>query len=400
MVFTIDTTGSMSDTISAVSADVQAMAAQLASTEPDFRLALVAYRDAPPECDDDYQARVVQDFTSDTDAFNAAVDSLDADGGCDEYESVYSGVMKGLGLAWRPSVTRVLVAVGDANGHSPDTATGYVAADVIQRAQASAVAIYGLDVGDASDTFAELASATGGQVFSADEADQVPAAIQQAIAAQATAPSASAGGDWAGAATAAQAAAGYVGPVGAPIALSAASSWSPLGRALTYNWDFDGNGTVDQTTDRPVVTHTWTAPYDGDVTLRVVDSAGQAAVTRAHVTASGTPLAAPAKPRKLRLKRAGRGAVATWRGGRGGGKVGLWVVRSRRGAVIGYAKPRKGAVQRFKIRRIAKGKPYRVRVSALSAMGESAATRPSKAVRRPSTTTRRSPKAMHRKQRH
>lgn len=385
VVFTIDTTGSMGDVISSVSADVQSMAAQLASTEPDFRLALVAYRDAPPECDDDYQARVVQDFTTDTAAFNGAVDSLDADGGCDEYESVYSGIMQGLSLGWRPSVTRVLVAIGDANGHSPDPATGYVATNVIQQAQAASVAIYGLDVGDASATFDELASATGGQVFSADDADQVPVAIQQAIAAQAAAPSADAGGGWAAAAVkgrAAQSASGYVGPVGAPIMLSAASSWSPLGRALTYSWDFDADGTIDQTADRPIVAHTYATPYDGDVTLRVTDSAGQTAVRRVHMTASGEPIAAPAKPRKLKLKRAGRGAKATWRRGRGGGRVAAWVIRNRRGTVIGYAKARKGAVQRFKIRQISKGKPFRVRVSALNAGGESAATRPSRAVRR------------------
>jgi hypothetical protein len=385
VVFAIDTTGSMEPIINSVSTDVQAMAGQLATTEPDYRLALVAYRDGPPACDDEYQAQTVQDFTSDTTAFNNAVGALTADGGCDDDESVYTGAMQGLTLTWRPSSTKVLIVIGDAAGHSPDPGTGYVAGDVIERAQASSVAIYGLDGGVAASTLTELADATGGQVFSTDHANQVPGAIEQAISAQAAAPSADAGGGggarMAMAHTAADANATYVAPVGAPVTVSAANSWSPLGRALRYGWDFDGDGVIDLTSEVPVVTHTWVGPYAGEITLHVTDSAGQTAVTRTHVIAAGKPVDAPARPRKPSLTLKGRVATATWKPGRGGGRTGIWVVRSSRGVIIGYVAAKHGSRPRFTLKRLPRGQLFRIRVTAFNAAGESAQSPMSAAVR-------------------
>jgi hypothetical protein len=380
VVFSIDTTGSMEPIISEVASNVQAMAGQLATASPDFRLALVTYRDGPPYCDDEYQAVTVQDFTTDTGTFNAAVDSLIADGGCDEDESVYTGAMQGLGLAWRPGATHVMIMAGDAPGHDPDPVTGFTAEDVIARANAIPAFVYGLDGGFA-DSFYALADGTGGQVYSVSDYGEVPVAIAQAIASQASAPTATitcvCGARRT--ATAAQEPGEYSGPVGAPIRLSAASSWSPLGRALAYGWDWDSDGTVDETTDAPIISHTWTAPFDGEVTLRVTDSAGRSAITRAHVVASGAPLAAPARPSRPKLRLRGRTARATWRAGTGGGPPAAWVVRSNRGAVIGYLNVRHGK-QAFTVRRLPKKRAFRVTVSALNAAGDSRRSRPSKTV--------------------
>lgn len=381
----MDTTGSMDDVIDSVAESVQGMADQLASTQSDHRLALVAYRDGPPDCDDDYQALTVQDFVADVATFKTAVESLEADGGCDTDESVFTGAMQALGLAWRAGATKVLVMVGDAPGHDVDPVTDLTAEDVVARAQALPAAIYGLDAGSAYDTFDALAEPTGGAVFDADDADQVPKAISEAIASQASAPFAGAGGGGAaprrGAARAAQAEPDHSGPVGAPILLSAAASYSPLGRALRYGWDFDSDGTVDEWSDDPVVAHIWPADFSGEVTLHVVDSAGQSAVTRVRVLASGVPVAAPARPARPTARAKGRTVKVRWRTGSGGGAPEVWTLRGRRGAVLAVVAASDGRRQRATLRKVPKQRRLKLRVSAINPGGESAASKPSRAIR-------------------
>ena len=286
--------------------------------------------------------------------------------------------MQGLNLAFRPGATKVEILVGDARGHDPDPATGYTAADVIARAQAQSIAIYGLDGRDAADTFSLLTDPTGGKLVSTEESEQVPAAIAQAISAQATAPSANAGGVIAlarhraagpRAARTAQAVP-YSAPLGVPLPLTAGASWSPLGRALSYHWDLDSDGVSDIDTDVPVITHTWTTPFDGDITLTVTDSAGQSAVTRVHVSVAGAAIAAPGRPGKPHVTRWRSGARITWRAGHGGA-ASAYVLRSAQGAVISYVQPRKGSSQATVIAHLAKRAGFRVRVSALNAAGES-----------------------------
>jgi hypothetical protein len=348
--FAIDTTGSMQDVIDSVRDDVQTMAGQIANVEPDFRLALVAYRDGPPDCDDDYQAQTAQDFTTDVASFGSAVESLVADGGCDTEESLYTGAMQGLGLGWRPGATKVLVVVADAPGHEVDPVTGYTEQAVTQTALSKDVSIYGLDASDAGDTLSPLASATGGQVFTTDESSAVPDAIANTISAQATA--------------------GYVGGIGEPVALSAAASWSPLGRALTFSWDFESDGVVDRVTKLPVVTHSWSAAFNGVATLRVTDSAGQTAVARVPVAIAGARLAVPPRPGRPKLAVGRKKLTIRWRR-RHGAPVSAWVIRSPKGAVIAVAKPGKRARQRLTISRPKAVKTYRVRISALNPAGES-----------------------------
>ena len=299
--------------------------------------------------------------------------------------------MQGLGLAFRPGATKVEILVGDAPGHDPDPVTSYGASDVISRAQSQSVSIYGLDGDNAGSTFSQLTTPTGGKVVSTTESDQVPAAIQQAITAQATAPSANAGGAAAIAVTAAHSAlrgraaeapAGtvYSGPVIAPIPLTAADSWSPLGRALTYHWDFNSDGVPDLDTDVPVITNTWATPFDGDVTLTVTDSAGQSAVTRVHVSVAGSAILIPAKPRRPHLTRLRTGVRITWRTGHGGGPAAAYVLRSAAGGVISYLAPWKRTLQIAVLPHIGTRTALRLRVSALNAAGESPVSAPSNAL--------------------
>lgn len=60
---------------------------------------------------------------------------------------------------------------------------------------------------------------------------------------------------------------------GTPVTLDASSSLDEdPGQTLMYAWDFDNDGTIDQTTTAPTVTHTFTTPGSPTVRLRVTDN--------------------------------------------------------------------------------------------------------------------------------
>lgn len=65
----------------------------------------------------------------------------------------------------------------------------------------------------------------------------------------------------------ASAGAAYQGNEGEPVALSAAGSIDPYGRALSFAWDLDGDGAFDNATAADI-THVW--PDDGQFVARVV----------------------------------------------------------------------------------------------------------------------------------
>lgn len=78
-------------------------------------------------------------------------------------------------------------------------------------------------------------------------------------------------------------AAGYAGLTGQPIALDASGTVHPDGALVKYEWDFNGDGTFDLTTDSPTATYTYTSDYIGNLTLRVTDEAGRWSATTASV---------------------------------------------------------------------------------------------------------------------
>jgi hypothetical protein len=357
--FVIDTTGSMGGIIDSVKTDVTNIVSQLAGLDPDYRVALVDFKDAGSYCSSDpYQAQVDQPFTTDTAAFDTAVGGLFANGGCDYPESVYTGIMTGLDLPWRTGAHKLLIGIGDAPGHSPDPVTGYTAADVIAKSLSlDPVAVYGLGASsDADDTFRELADGTGGQVLSLDSAADVPQTISTAINTSATSPLAAAGGP-------------YTGYLDAPTKLSAAASSSPLGRALSYEWDFDNDGTFDATSTSPIVNHTWTSAYDGPVTLRVTDSDGLSSVAQAQVTVQNPAPAAPGAPSPPTLT-AGDGQVtANWQPASTGGPAGYYILADHSDPVayITAAGPLSAVIDG-----LPNGTPVALNVTAVNVTGRSA----------------------------
>lgn len=75
--------------------------------------------------------------------------------------------------------------------------------------------------------------------------------------------------------------------VGETVALDATRSSDPDGSVALYEWDFDGDGTVDRQTTSSTVSHGYGASGTYDASVTVVDDGGATAVARQSVTVRG-----------------------------------------------------------------------------------------------------------------
>ena len=117
IMFVIDATGSMSDEIEQLKANIVSISDQLAKlpTKPDVRFATTVFRDRG----DAFVTRTF-DFTTDVGAFQDALRAIEADGGGDLPESVNAAHLRTRSTSRRGAAgTRVSLAflVGDAAPH-------------------------------------------------------------------------------------------------------------------------------------------------------------------------------------------------------------------------------------------------------------------------------------------
>ncbi|MFD4669957.1 VWA domain-containing protein [Lentzea sp. NPDC058450] len=298
LMFAIDTTGSMTPYLSAAVASAKSTADAMHAASSKARVGLVEYRDHG----DAYVARVVVPLTEDFDAFDAGLRALSANGGGDTPEAVYSGLVTALGADWDRSATRALIVLGDAPAHDPEPVTGLTAAAVTEIAKGiapmpdlpptvgtarvaaepdapgqertekaeeaapaarlaaapgekiPAVPVYALSAhDDLSTQMGPITTATGGATFPIGSPDEVTKSVVRAVEDASTAP------------TARLKAAGTV-LAGNKTTLSGLAS-SHAGDA-TFAFDFDNDGTIDQTGQEAAVAHTY--PNTGGVKARLV----------------------------------------------------------------------------------------------------------------------------------
>lgn len=265
--FVVDTTGSMGDDIAQVRADLSSLVGQLAATTDSYRVAVVSYRDFPQRTgwNGDYPSRIDQTFTEDLDLIQAAIDSLTADGGEDEPETVFSGIQASIGLPWRPGVTKIAIVIGDAPALSPEPISNLTAAQIVANSIAvDPVQVIGVDTGNLNSNGAvgQIAVGTGGSVILGTSG--LTTKISEILDSVAKQPFA-----WAGQA--------YSGKIGEPILFDASGSFDPSGSIITlYEWDFDGDGIFDLQTQEATATYVYDGAFDGVVVLRVTGEGGTA----------------------------------------------------------------------------------------------------------------------------
>lgn len=274
IVFAIDTTGSMSSSISAVRNYVSTLVDDVAARTSSARYALVSYGDNPAYTGNslDYTARVDHGFTTDVTTLKTALGTLSAYGGGDWPEAMYSGIEAGIGLPWRPGVKKVIIVLADAPPHEPEPITGLTATQVTRDAIAVDPAeVYLVDTGQATSApLQQVVSETGGQIIDANSSSDVPGALATVLDVALTKPYAWLNGP-------------YVAKTGKQLTVDGSGSYATTGSITRYDWDFDSDGTIDQTSTDPVITHTWATPYTGLLTLTVTDSEGRTSVANTHV---------------------------------------------------------------------------------------------------------------------
>ena len=285
VVLAVSAAGSVADDAAAVRAGMRAIADRAAASSSSSRFALVAYGG-----DGDHEpARTIVDFTADAAAVENGLGSLVGDGGAGgageagrASAPVYSGIMQAMSLSWRSGARKEVIVIGDAPAGDPEPSTGYTAASVAQAAREGAGAgtfsIYGIDVGGApgsgavgsSDSFRALASAGGGGVADSASADDLPELIGSAVTAELSKPYAWIQG-------------GAVVRAGDSLTVDASASYATSGRIVSYEWDFDGDGAYDQTTETPRVEHVFPDERGGVVGVRVTQSDGRSATAASPV---------------------------------------------------------------------------------------------------------------------
>ncbi|GAA4466501.1 Ig-like domain-containing protein [Phytohabitans houttuyneae] len=271
LIFVIDTTGSMGGTITAVKNRINAVVDRLAAGTSAYRLAVVSYRDQPGYTGDpeDYPSRLDQAFTSDAAAVKTAVGNLEAAGGGDYPESAYSGLDTAIKQPWRSGVKKQIIVFTDAPAHNPEPVSNLRAADIVAAALAVDPAVVNV-VGNTDAALAEVAAGTGGKVVAAVDGEDVSAAIDDIVETSLAVPFATIGDS-------------YNAAIGKPVRFTAAGSYDPAGGTLTYKWDVDSDGTTDATTTTPEFTHTYSAGYEGLVTVDVTSTSGKTATATAPI---------------------------------------------------------------------------------------------------------------------
>lgn len=202
LIFLVDTTGSMWDDIDAVKASANEIVEALDFEGLDYRVTIANYKDYP--CcgyggSKDYVYKLDLPFTTKENKQDIidAINNLGASGGADTPESVYSALVHSMedpnkdpansaNSGWRNGVTKAIIIMGDAPPHIPELwSGGHTLADVISTSESiDPVLVYSVIIGSsqsAYDAFAEISEGTNGNVYTSPTANDVVAAILEAI---------------------------------------------------------------------------------------------------------------------------------------------------------------------------------------------------------------------------
>lgn len=253
VVFVLDTTGSMSLYIDQMKTFIRNYSSKI--KEMNGRVGLVVYRDAG----DEYTAKKVSDLQSDTTDLLNQLDRVTVDGGGDDPEAALHASMVAMNeMKWQKGATKAIILLTDAGYHEPDKVDGSTLAAVAKRSlEIDPVNIYPVVEKHLEGSYEDMASQTTGQVIVSGGENDTIAALSKALTKIKNRPNAKLKiGE-------------YYAEVGQKITFDASDSYVVDGDIVKYEWDFDGDGKIDQTTTNPVASHVYNEKFDGIMQVRM-----------------------------------------------------------------------------------------------------------------------------------
>lgn len=253
VVFVLDTTGSMSPYIDQMKTFIRNYSSKI--KEMNGRVGLVVYRDAG----DEYTAKKLSDLQSDTTDLLTKLDSVSAANGGDEPEAALHASMVAMNeMKWQKGATKAIILLTDAGYHEPDRVDGSTVATVAKRSlEIDPVNVYPVVEHHLASSYTDVAKQTSGQVVVSGGENDTIGALTKALTKIKNRPNAKLKiGE-------------YYAEIGQEITFDASDSYVVDGKITKYEWDFDGDGKIDQTTTNPVASHLYTAKFDGIMQVRM-----------------------------------------------------------------------------------------------------------------------------------
>lgn len=253
VVFVLDTTGSMSLYIDQMKTFIRNYSSKI--KEMNGRVGLVVYRDAG----DEYTAKKLSDLQSDTTDMLGKLEDISIEGGDDDPEAALHASMVAMNeMKWQKGATKAIILLTDAGYHEPDKVDGSTLAAVAKRSlEIDPVNIYPVVEKHLEGSYEDMASQTTGQVIVSGGENDTIAALSKALTKIKNRPNAKLKiGE-------------YYAEVGQKITFDASDSYVVDGDITKYEWDFDGDGKIDQTTTTPTTSHVYNEKFDGVMQVRM-----------------------------------------------------------------------------------------------------------------------------------
>ncbi|MBQ6510832.1 cutinase family protein [Candidatus Saccharibacteria bacterium] len=244
----IDSTGSMSGLIDQYKSEGIRLAQEAINSGG--RIALYEYRDL----DDPFEpVRHCGFDTCTIETFVEKINSITVSGGGDTLESAMSAALKALNTEnWKPGATKSIVILTDAGYHQVDR-DGTTPEQVIERSlEIDPVNFYIITTPSNIENYTSLAEATGGETFSST--DEIELSTTHILERP----------------TAILNNAEYQGIIGDKLTFDASSS-AATSKIIRYEWDLDGDGAFETSSENPIISKIYTAPVSGFVQVKVVD---------------------------------------------------------------------------------------------------------------------------------
>ena len=187
-------------------------------------------------------------------------------------------------MTWKDGATKAIILLTDAPFHNPDEVDGTTIEAVAKRSlEIDPVNIYPLVDRTYKDSYTGLASQTSGQVIVNGWSGDTVNSLLTTITKIKNRPNAKLKIN------------GYRAEIGQQITFDASDSYVVDANITKYEWDFDDDGVIDQTTDTPVVKHVYNEKFDGVMQVRVW--ADNDTVSNFSATVKiGVPVEKPAAP--------------------------------------------------------------------------------------------------------